>query len=209
MGEFLRTDLTDPWAFVRGAARLLIADEDETMPDAIADIIELASGGTQYDAQTGWTDLGATKTGITISVNHAEETFDVDQVIGDIASAPVSWECSVATALAEMTLEHLQVTWEGSAISTNTVPTPDERTMGYGQNDEYTRRRLAVLFKNQDDLIRAFVFRKVQLQPVESAVAFNKTGEQVSIPVQFKGLADTSETDIQKRFFLVIEQVGA
>jgi hypothetical protein len=194
MGEFLRTDLTDPWAFVRGAARLLIADEDETFPTQLNDIIVLASGGTQYDAQTGWEDLGATKTGITISVNHAEETFDVDQVIGDIASAPVNWECSVATALAEMTLEHLQVAWEGSDIATNTSPTPDERTMGYGQNDEY---------------IRAFVFRKVQLQPVESSVAFNKTCEQVSIPVQFKGLADTSETDIQKRFFVVIEQVGA
>ena len=209
MGEFLRTDLTDPWAFVRGAARLMIADEDETFPTQLSDLIVLASGGTQYDSAAGWTDLGATKTGITISVNHAEETFDVDQVIGDIASAPVSWECSVATALAEMTLEHLQVTWEASAISTNTSPTPDERTMGYGQSDEYTKRRLAVLFKNQDDLIRAFVFRKVQLQPVESAVAFNKTGEQVSIPVQFKGLADTAETDIQKRFFVVIEQVGA
>jgi hypothetical protein len=209
MGEFLRTDLTDPWAFVRGAARLLIADEDAAFPTQLSDLITLASGASQYNAASAWTDLGATKTGITISVNHAEETFDVDQVIGDIASAPVSWECSVATALAEMTLEHLQVAWEGSDISTNTSTDPDERTMGYGQNDEYTRRRLAVLFKNQDDLIRAFVFRRVQLQPVESAVAFNKTGEQVSIPVQFKGLADTSESDIQKRFFVVIEQLGS
>src|SRR5215211_648574 len=99
MGEFLRTDLTDPWAFVRGAARLLIADEDAAFPTQISDIITLASGAGQYDAASAWTDLGATKTGITVSINHAEETFDVDQVIGDIASAPVSWDCSVATAL--------------------------------------------------------------------------------------------------------------
>lgn len=209
MGDFLRTDLDDAWAFVRGAARLLVADEDQPFPDELNDIINLASGGTQYDAQTGWEDLGATKTGITISVNHAEETFDVDQVLGDIASAPVNWECSVATALAEMTLEHLQLAWEGSPISTNTAATPDERTLGYGQQDSYTRRRLAVLFKNSDDLIRAVVFRRVQLQPVESSVAFNKTGEQISVPVNFKGLADTSEDDIQKRFFVVIEQVGS
>lgn len=208
MGSFLRTDLDNPWAFVRGAARLLVADEDQAFPTQLSDLVVLASGGTQYDTVTGWEDLGATKTGISISINHAEETFDVDQVLGDIASAPVNWECSVATSLAEMTLEHLQLAWEGSAIATNTTPTPDERTLGYGQPSEYTKRRLAVLYKNADDLIRAHVFRKVQLQPVESSVAFNKTGEQISIPVQFKGLADTSVSDIQSRFFVTIEQVG-
>jgi hypothetical protein len=205
MGTFHRTDLSDEWAFVRGAARILIADEDVTFPDEINDIIVTASGGTQYDAQSDWTDLGATKTGIQVSVNNAEETFDVDQIIGDIDSAPVNWEASVQTALAEMTLEHLQVTWEGSDIATNTTPTPDERAMGYGQPDEYTRRRLAVLFKNRNDKIRAF--RKVQLQPVESAVAFNKTGEQVSIPVQFKCLADDTIDDVKQRFFMIYEQV--
>lgn len=209
MSDFLQVDLDDPWAFVRGAARLVIADEDQDFPDELNDIIKLPSGVDQYNTQTGWSDLGATKTGITVSINHAEETFDVDQVIGDIASAPVNWEASVSTALAEMTLEHIQVAWEGSAIATNSSPTPNERTLGYGQPDEYTRRRLAVLFKNpKTDLIRAVVFRRVQLMPVESQVAFNKTGEQQSLPVQFKGLADTSIEDIQSRFFVIIEQVG-
>ena len=206
MGAFHRTELDNPWAFVRGAARILIADEDALFPSSISDIIVTSSGATQYDATSSWTDLGATLTGITVSVNHTEETFTVDQVLGDIDSQPVSWECSVSTALAEMTLEHLQVAWEGSDISTNTGTSPDERTMGYGQPDSYTRRRLAVLYKNSDDLLRAFCFRRVQLQPVESSVAFNKTGEQNSIPVQFKALADTDITDVKSRFFTIIEQ---
>jgi hypothetical protein len=207
MGTFHRTNLADEWAFVRGAARIMIAAEDVTFPDEINDLIVTASGVTQYDAQADWTDLGATKTGIQVSVNNAEETFDVDQIIGDIDSAPVNWEASVQTALAEMTLEHLQVTWEGSDIATNTAPTPDERSMGYGQPDNYTRRRLAVLFKNRNNKLRAFVFRKVQLQPVESAVAFNKTGEQISIPVQFKCLADDTIEDVKQRFFMIYEQI--
>jgi hypothetical protein len=209
MGSFLRTDLDNEWAFVRGAARILAADEDQTFPDTLDDIIVLTSGVTQYDAQTGWEDLGATLTGINISINHAEETFGVDQVLGDIDSVPTSWECSVSTALAENTLEHFQLAWEGSDIATNATPTPNERTMGYGQAESYTRRKLAVLYKNSDDLIRAFVFRRVQLQPVESSIAFNKTGEQISIPVQFKALADTSIADVKSRFFTIIEQVGA
>lgn len=206
MGAFLKTDLDNPWAFVRGAARIMVADEDAAMPNSINDLIVTTSGATQYDATSAWTDLGATLTGITISVNHTEETFTVDQVLGDIDSQPVSWECSVSTALAEMTLEHLQLAWEGSDISTDSGQTPDERTMGYGQPSFYTRRRLAVLYKNADDLIRAFVFRRVQLQPVESSVAFNKTGEQISIPVQFKALADTEIEDVKSRFFIVMEQ---
>lgn len=208
MSDFLQTDLDNEWSFVRGAARILVSPEDTAFPDDINDVIETASGVTQYDAQGDWADLGATKTGIQVSINHAEETFDVDQILGDIESVPVSWECSVSTQLAEMTLEHLQLAWEGSAISTNTAVTPNERAMGYGQPTKYTRRQLAVLFKNGDDQLRAFVFRRVQLQPVESAVAFNKTGEQVSIPVQFKALADPSITDVKERFFVLYEQVS-
>lgn len=209
MGAFLRTDLDDPWSFVRGAARLLIAEEDQPFPTELSDLIVLSSGVTQFNAQTGWEDVGATLGGINISINHSEESFGVDQVLADIESVPVSWECSVATALAENTLEHLQLAWEGSAISTDNALTPEERTMGYGQPTAYTRRRLAVLYKNSDDLIRAFCFRRVQLQPVESSIGFNKTGDQISIPVQFKALADTSIDDVKSRFFTVIEQVGA
>lgn len=204
MGAFLRTDLDDPWSFVRGAARLIVAPEETAFPTTIEDMIVLTSGGTQYDTVGDWEDLGSTLTGINISINHSEETFGVDQVLGDIESVPVSWECSVATALAEMTLEHLQLAWEGSEIAVS----GDERTMGYGQPTSYTRRRLAVLYKNSDDLIRAFCFRRTQLQPVESSVGFNKTGEQISIPVQFKALADTSIADVKSRFFTVIEQTA-
>lgn len=208
MGSFLRTDLDNEWAFVRGAARILAADEDQPFPETLSDILVLSSGGTQYDTQTGYEDLGATLTGINISINHSEETFGVDQVLGDIDSVPVSWECSVSTALAENTLEHFQFAWEGSDITVDTGETPNERTMGYGQSTFYTRRQLIVLYKNPDDLIRAFCFRRAQLQPVESSIGFNKTGEQISIPVQFKCLADTSVDDVKSRFFTVIEQTN-
>jgi len=208
MADFYRTDLDNIWAFVQGPARLLIQSEDSTFPTQIGDVVT-PSGGSQYDAVGDWEDLGATKTGVQISVNHAEETFDVDQIKGDIESRPVNWECSVQTALAENTLEHFQVAWEGSAIATNTGPTPDERSMGYGQADNYTRRQLAVLYKNEDDRIRAHVFRRVQLMPIESQITYNKTGEQISIPIQFKGLADTSIADVKKRFFMTFEQLAS
>jgi len=203
MSDFYPTDLDNTWAFVRGPARLLAASSTQPFPSGIDDVIVTASGVTQFQAQSGWQDLGATKTGVQISINHAEETFDVDQILGDIESQPTSWECSVQTALAENTLEHFQLAWEGSAITSGD---PGERLMGYGQPTRYTRRRLAVAYKSDEDKVRLFVFNRVQLQPVESQITFNKTGEQISIPVQFKGLADTSVSDVKKRFFTIFEQ---
>jgi hypothetical protein len=198
-------------AFIRGAGRILIAPEAQAFPADISGIIELSATpmtGAQYDPKTGWTDLGATKTGIQITVNNAEETFDVDQILGDIASAPTSWEVSVGTQLAEFTLERMAIAWEGSAITTDATPTPDEKELGVGEPSSYTKRRLAVLYQRPSGLIRAFIFRKVQRMPQESSVTFQKTGEQISIPVRWRALADTTVADAKKRFFIVRDQVA-
>lgn len=198
-------------AFIRGAGRLLIAADTQAFPTGIADIVETSASpmtGVQWDAKTGWTDLGATKTGIQITVNNAEETFDVDQVLGEIESAPTSWEVSVGTQLAEATLERMQVAWEGSAVTTDATPTPDEKELGVGEPTSYTRRRLAVLFQRPSGLVRAFIFRKVQRMPQESSITFQKTGEQISIPVRWRSLADTSVSDVKKRFFIIRDQVA-
>jgi hypothetical protein len=204
MADFYRTGLSDDWATLKGAARLLVADITQPFPSGIDDIIVVSSGGNQYNAQSGWEDLGATKGGVTVSTNHTEETLTVDQIFGDIDSAPTAWEASVQTALAEMTLENLQVAWEGSAITTNA---DGERVFGFGQPDEYTKRRLAVLFKHpRTDKIRATVVRIAQLQPVESSIVFNREGDQMTIPVQFKAIADTSISDPYSRFFVTYEQ---
>jgi hypothetical protein len=201
MPDFHRTYITadTPDAFIRGAARLLWAAATQAFPASIGDIVNLSS----YDAQSGWNDLGGTKTGITITGNNTEETFDIDQVLGDIDSRPTGWEYTVATALSEMTLERLQVAWEAGTIAT----VGGERQMGVGQPAVYVRRRLAVVFQKANDKLRAFVFRRVQRTPQESAIAFNKTGEQQSVAVRFRALADTSVADVRDRFFMIYDQV--
>jgi len=210
MTDFHRT-FVDDRSFIRGAARLLVAPITQPRPVKIEDVIALeASAGppavAQYDAKTGWVDLGATKTGVQITVNNAEETFDIDQVLGDIASQPTSWDVSVGTQLAEMTPERLQLAWEGSAITTDATTTVPEQEIGFGSPTAYTKRRLAVLFQRPDGTIRAYLFHQVQRMPQESSVTHAKTGEQISVPVRFKALPDTSLTDVQKRFFIIRDQ---
>lgn len=202
--------VVDDESFLRGAARILVAADTQAFPAKIGDVIELAASpmtGEQYDALSGWLDLGATKTGIQITVNNAEETFDIDQILGDIESAPTGWEVSVGTQLAEFTLERMQVAWEGAAVTTDTTPDVDEKETGVGEPTAYTRRRLAVLFQRPSGLIRGFFFRKVQRMPQESSITFQKTGEQLSIPVRWRALADPTVSDVRKRFFIVRDQV--
>ncbi len=198
MADFFRTGITDD-NFIRGAARFLVAGTTIAFPTGIADVINLST----FDAMSGWTDVGATKTGITITHNNTEETFDVDQILGDIDSRPVSYEQTVATALAEVTLENFQLAWEAGAISTS----GGFRTMGVGEPAVYTRKRLAVIFQKANGKLRMHAFRKAQKSAQESAIPYNKTGEQQSIPVTFRALADTSISDVNTRTQVIFDQV--
>lgn len=199
MTDFFRVSVDDN-NFIRGAARLLWAGITVSFPSTIGDIVNLST----YDAESGWFDLGATKTGVTISHNNTEETFDVDQILTDIDSRPVSYTQTVATALAEVSLERLQVAWEAGAITTSGT----ERQMGVGTPTRYIKRRLAVLFLKDNNLLRAHVFRKCNKSPQDSNLVYNKTGEQQSIPVLFTALADTSVSDVYTRVQVIFDQTA-
>jgi len=199
MADFFRTNAYSNDSFIRGAARLMWAGTTITFPITISDIINLST----YDAATGWNDLGATKTGITVTYNNTEETFDVDQILTDIETRPVSYEQNIATALAEMTLDRLQIAWQaGSKVTTGS-----EETMGVGEPTVYIRRRLAVLFQKADGKIRAHVYRQVVKGAQESSLVYAKSGEQLQIPVTFKALADTSIADTYTRTQVIFNQI--
>lgn len=159
-----------------------------------------------YDAKPGWHDLGATKNGITITINNSEETFDIDQQLGIIGSSPTAWTCSVGTSLAESTPERMQVAWQGSDITINNTPAVPEKQIGFGAPNYYIQRRLAVLFQRPSGKIRGYFFRIAQRTPQESSITHNKTGEQQSIPILFNVLADNTVTDPLKQFFMIYDQ---
>ncbi len=196
---FLKTDLDNNWAFVRGAARLVTAPIGQEFPDDLSDILDLDT----YDLVPDWEDLGATLGGITISLNH-EEVIEVDQNTGLANSAPLNWSCNVSTVLAENTLEHYQLATESSVIE----ETEFERSMGSGLSTTYEKRRLGVLFKNtKTDLIRAFIFRKTLLNLANIEISFNKSGEQIGLGVDFKVQADFNIPELDQRFCSIIEQI--
>lgn len=160
-----------------------------------------------YDAQPGWTDLGATKNGITISINNSEDTFTIDQQLSIIGSQPSGWTVTVGTSLAESTPERMQVAWEGSAITIDNTPlSGPEQQIGFGAPNYYIQRRVAVLFQRPSGLIRAYLLRIAQRSPQESSLTHASTGDQQSIPVLFNCLADNTITDVLSQFFIIRDQ---
>lgn len=198
MPDFHRTFVNDE-SFIRGAARLLWAGSTVTFPTSLGGVVNLST----FEAMAGWNDLGATKTGIQIAVNNTEESFDVDQIKGVLSTEPVSWEVSVQTALAEMTLERLAFAWEGDFVTTS----GGEKVTSFGPAETYTERKLAIMFRRANGKIRGYLFRKTVRAPQESAVTHNKTGEQISIPVRFNCLPDLSVSEVKQRFFTIRDQV--
>ncbi len=198
MPDFHRLTINDETQ-IRGAARVMWAGTTISVPTTISDMINLST----YDAATGWNDLGATKTGVQVIRNNTEETIDVDQILTDIDSFPSGWTMSVQTNLAEMNLEKLQIAWQGGAVTT----TATEKKMTVGAPIFYIRRRLSVLYQRPSGKIRAHVFRLVNRSPQESALMFNKTGEQQSVPVRFEAFPDLSVSVAEDRYGILIDQL--
>lgn len=207
MAVFYPTNIT-PDSFIRGPARLLIANITLSTPANIGDIINLTGTTTQYQAMAGWTDLGSTKTGVQISTNNTEENFDVDQILGDIDTLPTNWEASAGTQLADVSPTMLALVWEGTVAYQATSADGPRWRVGYGQPVTYSKRKLAVLHQKSNGLIRAHLFHRVTRTAQESAVTYNKTGEQQSLPMRFRALADTSISDVYDRFFITLDQVA-
>ena len=210
MGTFLRSrhGLAYERGFVQGAGRILLAPGGTTMPDGIEDIIVLTAGGTLYDIVAPFTEVGFTKTGINITRNNAEEDFDVDQQQGSIKRRPSNWEMSVGTQLAEASFETFQTAWELGPITTVTKVDPqlDERHVGLGAPVSYAEKMVVVVFQFPDGTIRAWVFRKCVRAAQESGLTLQKTGEQVSLPMRWNALTD-STASVDTQFGEMFEQV--
>lgn len=188
----------------RGPARLMYATMSMAIPSQIAQVINVST----YAALSGWNDLGSTKGGVTISYNNTEDELTIDQVNSPILTIPDASEMSVNTALAESTLTRLSFAWEGDVVTTNAAPLagPEVNT-AFGPFDTYTQRRLAVGFRNPNSgKVTLWVFRQAQRAPQDSSITYLNTGDQITIPVSFRVLPDTSVATLRQRFCVVFSQ---
>lgn len=175
-----------------------------------ASVATTTPGQGQYEPQPGWKDLGATKTGVQISRNNAEESFDIDQIVGDIESAPTEWTMQVQTALAEVAPQNINFAWEGGttyySVDSGSPVNAVQSHTPLGMPETYVRRRLAIVHKRDNGKLRMYVFRRIQKAPQDSSLSYQKQGEQQSIPLTFRALADSTVSDPLARFGDIIDQ---
>jgi hypothetical protein len=173
-------------------------------------VTRTTAGFGLYDPVGSWVDLGSTRQGVNVARNNTETQIDVDQILASIATIPDEWEMTVTTQFAETTLENLQLAWEGGTINVDVTQTPNERHLPMGNPLAYTQRRLAVVHQKtlgtSSGKIRAHVFRIVQRSPQNSALDFQKTGNQQTIPHVFRSLADPTVSEPNARFGEIIDQ---
>lgn len=174
-------------------------------------VVRTTPGIGLYDATSAYSDLGATKGGITVARSNSEETFSVDQIAADILSLPTAWTMTVAASVAQGDIDMLQYLWEGGTITLDT--STGERTLPLGTPTSYRQKRLVVLFQRQSidggvtpGLIRAYGMRITQRAANESSVVHNREGDQATVAFTWNCLADQTVNDQYARFGSIIDQ---
>lgn len=177
-----------------------------------ASVAQTQLGITQFDPMIGWSELGSTKTGVQVMHNNTESLIDVDQILTSLIAIPDNWEMTVATQFAEVSLEGIQIAWEGGPITVDTSETPNERTLNIGAPLTYVNRRLAVLHQKvvgtSSGRVRGIFVRSVTRSPQSSTLDYQKTGNQQTLPFTFRAFADTNVSDPDFRFGSIIEQLA-
>lgn len=203
MTEFYLVNISDE-TIKRAPGRLLYASMSMPFPASIGEVVNLST----YIAQSLWTEGGATKGGIQIGYNNAETELTVDQIRAAIQTLPDTVDMFVQTALSETSIDRFAFAWEGDTVVTNSagLVTPEKQS-GFGPFEGYTRRRLAVGFRNPNSgKLMLWAFRQVTRAPQESTITMQQTGDQMTIPVRFRCLPDTSISTVKQRFSMVWEQ---
>lgn len=176
-----------------------------------ATVTQTTAGSGLYDPLGGWFDLGATKGGVTPTMNNTEEEFTIDQQKVQIGILPNEWTWTFTTALAEITPENLALVWDMGPVTLNTLPAVPEKQVGFGAPDGYTVRRIAIIHRRpstQGGLLRAHFLRKAIRQAAESSFSYASTGDQQTVALQMRALVDDNVADQYQNVGYLMDQTA-
>jgi hypothetical protein len=161
-----------------------------------------------YDPQGLWTTPGGTKNGVNSVMNNDEETFTIDQQLTPIATQPSTWTWTIATSLAEVTMENLALAWDMGPVTVNATPATPEKRVGMGAPLAYTQRRVAIVHRRVSGLLRMHFFYQCSRNPAETTLGYQATGDQQSVPFNMTAYADDYVSDQYSNVGFILDQVG-
>lgn len=188
---------TNALNLIKGPARLWIGSFGVTEP---------TTANFTVEPTAGWTDLGFTNGGVTLNLTREYSPFEVDQLTLSPGTAVVSEEISVATSLAEATVENLAIAMNSGTVATAaTYKTyePDDNLAGAPTAYKAIMLRgLAPANASGVAQTRVVILRKV-LSTEGVELAYNKE-DQTQLDVTFMGFWVSSSV----RAYKIFDQVG-
>lgn len=190
--------------------RFVYADPTTAQPTVITDVIDNAGV-----LAAGWNDFGATDGGLNISKSFETTEIEVDQLLAAVDEQINKHSLVLSTNLVEISIENLQLVWQGDTITNNATPDPTEDSMPFGSPTCATERMVAFivdkygacdLSANAYEYIRIYVFYRARLSGADSAHSFTK-GEKSLLPIELKCYPDTTKS-ANANFGIVLDQVN-
>jgi hypothetical protein len=134
-----------------------------------------------------WVDLGGTSGGLTLTINQTYTPLTVDQLVDNVGGRLTAREITLATSLAEATLQNLAVALNGGTIAAGTPGTVPATYTPKTDSSATQPTSVALLFDGWapgvPPSIRRVIVRKV-LQTGSIGVGYQKDG-QTLFPVTF------------------------
>jgi N-acetylglucosamine-6-phosphate deacetylase len=130
-------------------------------------------------AASAWTDVGGTMGGVTFAVNQTYTELEVDQIVDSAGRRLTKRDITVATQMAELTLQNLALALNGGTVVTGSGATPstyDPATAISATQPSYT----ALLFDgwSPQQFRRRGIVRKC-LSTANVELAYKKDGQSV------------------------------
>lgn len=171
-----------------------------------ANMADLMNTSFVWSNSDGWTDLGATVGGVSMTHGMAKSSVSVDQADAPIKRRVTDNTYTIATQLAEVgNLDTFEEAWL-AADATTVVTTTEERIKGLAAVRVVPRKSLAVATVDEANIIRVYYFRDVELEGGDSTLALNESDVQV-LPVTWIANPSTAAA-AGKEFGFIIENDG-
>lgn len=150
----------------------------------------------------GWVEVGYTEDGVEIQHAPTFKDIEVDEEMDPVKTVLTGNKMTVAAKLAEATLENMKYAIPGSTITTVAagVSNVGSKTLKFGSPATVPEALVGFQGTSPEGFERVFIMYRGQ--QVGTMASSYKKADKVLVPVEFRGLADSSKPKGERLGFI-------
>jgi hypothetical protein len=206
-----------------GAARVLVSDDEASLPavpDSIVDVIDMES---PYTPKTGWVDVGATTEGSTYSKDMDSDGYEIQQVSGFVFEEITEITRTVEITMGEIRPELVRIVENSGAAATVAAAAgaSAQKSLAFGSFSQLDLRRVALvgqrnkksgLVTESDATTERGRFVMVVLYSVALAAEASEftieKGELAALPVTLTAFPESGQSQGEEYGLWLFEDAG-